>query len=345
MELLLSIIVPVYNVEKYVRTCLESIFNQGMDDNCFEVIIVNDGTQDKSLEVIEDIVCEHNNIKVLNQTNQGVAIARNNGVLAARGEYVIMPDSDDLIVTNSLKPILDVAVKSKGDIIVADFLQMTNEEIYDISDRTPLQRREPLDIKEMSGRDLFLNYLSYNIASVWHMLFRRDFLINCGLKFLPGVYFEDLAFTPNCFLKAEKCVKINRFLNIYRRCPESLTISKFNNIKAESFCICVKKVWELNADIQNDSLLQIKLKNYIFQLFSVLICFISHSSMGLLERGVIVSNLRKDVANMHFVNGIKQRIVSFMFWKMPRLYIFMRSIYASLFENNIYPFLRRIKNR
>ena len=77
---LLSIIVPVYKVEKYIRPCIESIFKQGLDDADFEVIIVNDGTPDKSMEIIADIIAAHQNITVINQENQGPSMARNNAM-------------------------------------------------------------------------------------------------------------------------------------------------------------------------------------------------------------------------------------------------------------------------
>lgn len=111
-DLQLSIIVPVYNVEKYIRACIESIFKQGLDEDTFEVIIVNDGTKDRSMEVIQDIIDQHKNITVINQENQGLSMARNNGMAIARGEYLLMPDSDDLLVENSVKP---PAGESLGD--------------------------------------------------------------------------------------------------------------------------------------------------------------------------------------------------------------------------------------
>lgn len=84
-DLQLSIIVTVYNVEKYIRACMESIFKQGLDEKTFEVIIVNDGTQDRSMEVIQDFIEQHKNITVINQENQGLSMARNNGMAIARG--------------------------------------------------------------------------------------------------------------------------------------------------------------------------------------------------------------------------------------------------------------------
>ena len=120
----LSIIVPVYNVEMYIRPCIESIFNQGLDEKYFEVIIVNDGTEDRSMEMIQDLIIFHKNIIVINQKNQGISIARNVGIAAANGEYILMPDSDDLLIENSLKPLLDIAIKTKADLVVADYLKM-----------------------------------------------------------------------------------------------------------------------------------------------------------------------------------------------------------------------------
>ena len=123
----LSIIVPVYNVEKYIRPCIESIFRQGLDDADYEVIIVNDGTKDRSMEMIADIIAAHQNIAVINQENQGLSVARNNGIKVAKGEYILMPDPDDLLIENSLKPLLEKALETKVDLVVADFLTMTDE--------------------------------------------------------------------------------------------------------------------------------------------------------------------------------------------------------------------------
>ena len=98
MAMDLSFIIPVYNVEKYIRTCIESIYQQDLDENSFEVIIVNDGTKDRSMEMIADLIEQHSNIIVINQENQGLSVARNNGIIKAMGEYIAMIDSDDLIL-------------------------------------------------------------------------------------------------------------------------------------------------------------------------------------------------------------------------------------------------------
>jgi len=122
----LSIIIPIYNVEKYVFECVDSVFRQGLDEDVFEVIIVNDGTEDKSMVAIGELISTHHNITVLNQENQGLSVARNNGMAIATGEYIFMPDSDDLLFDNSLKTVLELALSTKADIVVTDFIQMND---------------------------------------------------------------------------------------------------------------------------------------------------------------------------------------------------------------------------
>jgi glycosyltransferase involved in cell wall biosynthesis len=118
----LSIIVPVYNVEKYVYECVDSIFRQGLDENIFEVIIVNDGTKDNSMAVIRELIASRSNIIVIEQDNLGLSVARNNGIAKATGEYILMIDSDDLLIDSSLQLLLNRALETKVDLVVADFL-------------------------------------------------------------------------------------------------------------------------------------------------------------------------------------------------------------------------------
>ena len=108
----LSIILPVFKVENYIRECLESVFRQGLPDTVFEVILVNDGTPDNSIGVISDIANQHDNIIILNQENKGVSCARNTGLAKAQGEYVYFVDPDDLLIDNSLSALLPKIISS-----------------------------------------------------------------------------------------------------------------------------------------------------------------------------------------------------------------------------------------
>ena len=164
----LSIIVPVYNVEKYIRPCIESIFNQGFDDADFEVIIINDGSTDRSMEMITDIIGQHQNITVINQENQGLSVTRNNGIAVAKGDYILMPDSDDLLIEHSLKPLLEKALETKADVVVADFYEMTNDEIESLKINLP--NFADINIEEKTGEQMFFEFLKPHNYTVWRSL-------------------------------------------------------------------------------------------------------------------------------------------------------------------------------
>ena len=202
----LSIIVPVYNVEKYIRDCLESIFRQGLDESIFEVIIVNDGTKDNSMEMIADIIKTHSNISVIEQENQGLSVARNNGIAAAKGEYIFMPDSDDLLIDNSLPFLLNKATETKADLIVADFLMRKNEiiEFFKLD-----SKQKDGQTIEMTGKELFLGYLNPSQCYVWRTLYRRRFLTDNHITFFPKIRYQDVPFTHECYLKANKCIRVS----------------------------------------------------------------------------------------------------------------------------------------
>ena len=126
----LSIIVPVYNVEKYIRACLKSIFRQNLNDDDFEVIIINDGTEDNSMSVIVDLISEHHNIIIVNQENQGSSVAWNNGIAIANGEYILFVDADDLLIERRLKLLLQKAIETKADIIIPEFIEIVDEDMF-----------------------------------------------------------------------------------------------------------------------------------------------------------------------------------------------------------------------
>lgn len=325
----LSIIVPVYNVEKYIRSCLESIFRQGLNEKCFEIIIVNDGTEDKSMEVIADIISQHDNITIIHQENQGLSVARNTGITAAKGEYILMPDSDDLLVDNSLKPLLEKALETKVDLVVADFINMTDEEIEQNKDR-PLQKTV-FDYREKTGEELLLQDLNPYQCYVWHTLFRKEFLIKNNLTFVPGIYIQDVPFTHECYLKANKCIKTSWLLNIYRKGHESATFS-FNKKKAKDFCIAIAKTWELTHLDDLSPKVQKKLKEDVYTSFSAVLWIITHKIDLSSDRIDIIDFLKRQAPDLCFRNGTKQIIESFMYRHLPHLFIHIRYLYDTIYR-------------
>ena len=331
----LSIILPVYNVEKYIRPCLESIFRQGLDEECFEVIIINDGTKDNSMEVIQNIIDQHPNITVINQENQGLSVVRNNGIGLAKGEYILMPDSDDLLIDNSLPPLLDAAMATKADLVVADFLIKNDEDILQMMSNPPKQKE--FTYKEKTGEQLFLEDLNPYQCYVWRTLYKREFLLENDLRFVPGIYIQDVPFTHECYLKAQKCLRTTWLLNIYRKGHESATYH-FSLKKEKDFCTAIAKTWDLTRIEGLTPIIQSKLQNDVYTSFSVMICSTTHSLKKTSERVEVIDFLKQMAPDLNFKGDIKQKMVTIMYRVMPHTYINLRYLYGIIFEDIIRPF-------
>jgi glycosyltransferase involved in cell wall biosynthesis len=113
----LSIIVPIYNVEPYLSKCIESLLQQDISQHEYEIILVNDGSPDNSKKIIIEYLNQYSNIVFVDQLNQGVSVARNNGIDIAKGDYILFIDPDDYIHVNALKLPLDYAIKNNLDIL------------------------------------------------------------------------------------------------------------------------------------------------------------------------------------------------------------------------------------
>ena len=334
----LSIIVPVYNVEKYIVQCLESIFKQELDEEIFEVIIVNDGTKDRSMNVIQDIIDQHKNIIVINQENQGLSVARNNGIAMAKGEYILMPDSDDLLIEYSLKPLLEKAIETKVDLVVADYLIMNDKDIIcldKISQKT-------FEFQNKTGEKLFIEDLNPYHCYVWRTLFRKAFIQENHIQFVPGVYYQDVPFTHECYIKAKQCLRCSWLLNIYRTGHNSAT-STFDMKRAKHFCIVIAKTWQLTKLGVLNSNMQQKLHDDIFTSFLFMsrhvIYFIEKSS----ERNKIIDFLKKEAPNLEFGNRTIQKVTTYFYQKMPHTFYHLYYCYIKIQQAGMLPYIRKYK--
>lgn len=330
----LSIIVPVYNVEKYIRPCMESIFRQGLDDDIFEVIIVNDGSTDNSMEMITDIIQQHNNINVINQENQGLSVARNNGMDIASGDYIQFVDSDDLLIENTVPYLLDKAISSQAKLIVADFIKMNDSEISEYTTKSIQQGNG--SVEELTGKELLARRLHQGFSCVWRTLYRREFLEMNSIRFIPHIYFEDTPFTYQCQSKADKCLRVDWQFIIYRIGNQSIT-SSFNKKKGLDYCIVIAKIWEISKQDNLNNELKRKIRNDIFSFFSSLLYFLSSDKTTTrIEKIQILNYLKKIEPNLSFKDGVKQRIVTFIFHKMPSLYLSLHIFYAQTLQNYLW---------
>ncbi|MBR2244732.1 MAG: glycosyltransferase [Prevotella sp.] len=323
----LSIIVPIYNVEKYVRTCIESIYKQCLDEKRFEVIIINDGTTDNSMEVIADIIDQHNNITVINQDNQSLSVARNNGIAAAKGEYILIPDSDDLLIENSLKPLLEKALETKVDLVVADFLTMTDEEIDDFN-KKEFKQPEP-HFKKIVGEQIYLELLNPRQCFVWRTLYRREFLVTKDLIYYPGIRYQDIPFTHECYLKAKNCLRTNILLNIYRKWPGSSTNAyKFEN--SRHFITAIALTWQLRQIEGLSSELLYKIEENVYISFRSMIYDTLHGINEKNDRYALMDYINFQAPDLNFTHSIQQRLITMMIKKTPHFFIYLYYQYAQI---------------
>ena len=332
----LSIIIPVFNVEKYIRPCFESIFMQGLDETYFEVIIVNDGTKDRSMEMIADIIKQHTNISVINQENQGLSIARNNGIIQAKGEYILMLDSDDLLIEYSLSVLLEKALETKVDIVVADFLPVETQEIDQLSSII----QPSLSFQEKNGEQLFLEDLNPRQCYVWRSLFRRQFIIDNNIKFVPGIFYQDVPFTHECYIKAQKCLKTSWYLNIYRKNRVGAATVSFSPKKSRDFCTTIAKTWELTKMTGLSPMVEHKLKEDIWTSFSLMLRLTCDHIKDSSERINTIDFLKQEAPNLSFTNGNKQKVTTWLYRNMPHTFIRLRYLYGKIIEEKIVPFYR-----
>ena len=321
----LSIIVPIYNVEQYVRACIESIYRQGLDEDRFVVILVNDGTKDKSMEVIADIIQQHKNITVVHQENQGLSMARNNGMAIAKGEYILMPDSDDLLVENSVKPLLEKALETKADMIVADFLKFEDTEL-DLRHNEIPQKTNLVFIKK-ENEELYLDDLDNNECYVWRTIYRREFLIKNNLTFYPGITFEDIAFTHKCYLNNIISFRVHWLLYGYRIRQNSISCKNtFSVQKAHDLCIAIAQTRNLIKEKDFNSLVIKKLNNDLYLSYHNLLCRTLYGRKAYKDKIHIIKILKTTVPDLKFNNGIKQKFHTLLLKTSPQICIIVWTI-------------------
>jgi glycosyltransferase involved in cell wall biosynthesis len=334
----ISIIVSVYNVEKYVRACVESIFRQGFDDKDFEVIIVNDGSSDRSMEMIADIIGLHNNVTVINQEKQGLSVARNNGIAAAKGEYILMADSDDMLIEGSLKPLLEKAIETKVDLVVAAYLQMTNDEI-DALKNSPLRQDDEPGIVEMTGEQLFMEHVNPHHPYVWRILFRKEFLDRHELRFRSGMFVQDKPFFYESCLKVDKCLISSRPIYIYRKHTGGVAFLMKGKY-AKDYCRAIGMMWKLSLLDKLTPSIKEKMHDDIYQTVSTLVSRLTYELKDKNKSIEIIDYLKTVAPELRFHHGAKQRLISFLLRYMPHTYIRLRFMYAKYFERKLYPTLR-----
>ncbi len=219
MNLNLSIIVPAYNVSNYLERCLQSLLDQNISKEAYEIIIVNDGSKDDTQLVAEKFIAKHHSyiIHLINQENKGLAGARNTGIRFAKGTYLMFVDSDDYIEPNVLAEMLDFAVSNSLEIA------MFGQTIIVNGVKKHRQNKNKGTSSVMMGIELFFQRHG---ESACKYLIESNYLKSNDLYFFEkAIYLEDGEWSPRLFAKAQKTAYKNLFFYNYELRPGSLVTS------------------------------------------------------------------------------------------------------------------------
>lgn len=187
----LSIIVPVYNVEKYLDKCLGSLIRQDIKN--YEIIVVNDGTKDNSQKIIDKYVEKYPKIvKSFIKENGGLSDARNYGIKKAKGKYITFVDADDYVEDNCYTKILELANRDNSDLIVSDL-----EYYWENNEKNPLYKKGLEKVNDNINKALFLSPLFS-----WNKVYKKELFDKYNLEFPVGLWYEDIPVTLRVFSEA-----------------------------------------------------------------------------------------------------------------------------------------------
>ena len=226
-----SIIVPVYNVEKYINRCLDSLVNQTLKE--IEIIVVNDESPDNSEEIIIEYQKKYNNIKYYKKTNGGLSDARNYGIKYASGEYIGFVDSDDYVDLSMFEKLYEKAFKENLDIVVCDSIEVYN-------DKTILKK------SNFNYSDSVIKNYIISPPMACTRLYKK--YIFDQVKFTKNIFYEDLYLNPGLINITKKIGFLNEGLYFYIQRSGSIMKQK----KYDSKLLDIFKVLKHNKDVLND---------------------------------------------------------------------------------------------
>lgn len=238
-----SIIVPVYNAEKYLDACVQSVLQQDLTE--WELLLVNDGSTDGSLAICKRYAAEDARIRVLDGPNGGVSAARNRGLEQAKGEYVSFVDADDLLLENdTLRTMLDMLCTTGKDIAVADYSRLWKGRFLPTAESAAALSAWGRESEEFRFRGF---YSQGSLAYVWGKLYRRAFLERNRIRFFPLNYAEDKVFSMHCYFCGAGYAFTGKPGYAYRMNPDSVSY----RYRPDSFRQWMDAAQQMQADLQS----------------------------------------------------------------------------------------------
>ena len=218
----LSYILPIYNVEKYLRECLDSIYSQQIPDDEFEVVCVNDCSPDNSRAIVLDFRKKHCNIILIeHKNNEGLSAARNTGVLNARGKYIWFVDSDDILLPKVSNTLCKYAFDNNLDVLLFNY--------NDVNENGEILRENRVfdSVLPQTGKSFMMklwgqNFV-YHMGYVWRFLLKREYINDNNFSFPKGEYWEDTVYFPEVILKSKRTASTSLIAYSYRHNSSSIS--------------------------------------------------------------------------------------------------------------------------
>jgi len=238
-----SIIIPVYNVEKFLRECLDSVVNQTLKD--IEIICINDCSPDNSLKILEEYASKDNRIKIIdNETNLGLGQSRNNAIKVATGDYIMFLDSDDWLKLNACELAYNQISKNNNDFVHFEVFKYFQDAKKLVPANRLIKFKNILNNPKATVKDIGKSF--YEHSECWSKIFNRNFLIKNNIEFGDGA-FEDYIFNLFLFIYAESISVLSETLIYWRRWDGSITNSAKNYfVVIEKNKACLKYLDENN---------------------------------------------------------------------------------------------------
>lgn len=318
MNPIISIIVPVYNVEEYLQRCIDSILNQSFKN--FELILVNDGSTDNSLKICKEYLLNDPRVKIINKENGGLSSARNAGINIAKGRYIGFVDSDDWINKEMYKILYELCEKNNSDIAECRYTVTTGNEMnLDNSSNliTILNNEEAI-------KSLYTN-TSYGSVVSWNKLYRCELFKD--IKFPEGKLNEDQFTTYKLYYKSNKIVSIDKVLYYYFQSTKSIMRSEFTLKKLDA----IEAIESSHKFFEENNLYDLVLWNdtlYSFVLIKYFIILLRNEQFDNKYRNSILEKFRGRfwlfIKNEHI--SIREKLLLMLFYVSPKLYIFINKI-------------------
>lgn len=252
-EAKVSVVIPVYNTEKYVREAVESIRRQTLKE--LEIIIINDGSTDRSLEILEELATADNRIQVYSQTNQGQSVARNVGIAHVCGKYIYFMDSDDLLKEQAIEMCYRKCEAEQLDFVFFDASSFHEDTVKNIHSTLNYKRADKLEKRIYTGQEAFKAQLQNRefTSSPCLNLVRKHFLEDNHLLFHPGIVHEDQLFTALLYLQAERVACINQSFFLRRIREDSTMTRKFSLRNLEGYLTVTHEILDFKKQSSNST--------------------------------------------------------------------------------------------